>query len=113
VSNLEQSRRSGLVLGTGGGGLSFVEAQYRSWFTEGKGSLFAITGGTHGNLAGELSIALGLRGPSHVVSTGCASSTDALGYAMLLIQGGRADAVIAGGADAPIAPGILRGFERM
>src|SRR5690606_21754327 len=43
VSNLEQSRRSGLVLGTGGGGLSFVEAQYRSWFTEGKGSLFAIT----------------------------------------------------------------------
>ncbi len=113
VADLEMSRRAGLVLGTGGGGLAFVEAQYRSWFTEGKGSLFAITGGTHGNLAGELSIALGLRGPSHVVSTGCASSTDALGYGMLLIQAGRADTVVAGGADAPIAPGILRGFERM
>lgn len=113
VTDLEQSRRCALVLGTGGGGLSFVEEQYRAFFTQGKGSLFTITAGTHGNLAGELSIALELRGPSHVVSTGCASSTDALGYAMLLIQSGRADAVIAGGADAPIAPGILRGFERM
>ena len=78
-----------------------------------KASPFAIVGGTHGNLAGELSIALGLRGPSHVISTGCASSTDALGYAMLLIQSGRADAAVAGGADAPLAPGILRGFEKM
>ena len=112
-SELEVSRRTGLVLGTGGGGLAFVEEQYKSWFTQGKGSIFTITAGTHGNLAGELSIALGLRGPSHVVSTGCASSTDALGYAMLLIQSGRVDAVLAGGADAPIAPGILHGFEKM
>ena len=108
------SRRVGLVLGTGGGGLAFVEEQYKGFFT-GKhgGSPFAITGGTHGNLAGELSIALGLRGPSHVVSTGCASATDALGYALMLIRAGRCDAVVCGGADAPIAPGILRGFERM
>ena len=112
-ADLAVSRRTGLVLGTGGGGLAFVEEQYRSYFTQGRGSVFTITAGTHGNLAGELSIALGLRGPSHVVSTGCASSTDALGYAMLLIQSGRADAVIAGGADAPIAPGILKGFEKM
>ncbi len=110
----ESSRRVGLVLGTGGGGLGFVEEQYKGYFT-GKhgGSPYAITGGTHGNLAGELSIGLGLRGPSHVVSTGCASSTDALGYALMLIRSGRCDSVICGGADAPIAPGILRGFERM
>ena len=113
VSDQEIARRTALVLGTGGGGLSFVEEQYKAWFTQGKGSLFTITAGTHGNLAGELSIALGLRGPSHVVSTGCASSTDALGYAMMLIEAGRADAVIAGGTDAPIAPGILHGFEKM
>ena len=112
--DLEVSRRVGLVLGTGGGGLGFVEEQYKGYFTgRHGGSPFAITGGTHGNLAGELSIALGLRGPSHVVSTGCASSTDALGYAKLLIEAGRCDAVVVGGADAPIMPGILRGFERM
>ena len=112
--DLDRSRRSGLVLGSGGGGLAFVEHQYRGYFTGSRGqSPFAITGGTHGNLAGELSIALGLRGPSHVVSTGCASATDALGYARLLVQTGRCDTVVCGGADAPIAPGILRGFERM
>jgi 3-oxoacyl-[acyl-carrier-protein] synthase II len=108
------SRRVGLVLGSGGGGLAFVEEQYRKFFAGNSGgSPWAITGGTHGNLAGELSIHLGLRGPSHVVSTGCASSTDALGYAKLLIRQGICDAVVCGGADAPIAPGILRGFERM
>ena len=114
VSETESSRRVGLVLGSGGGGLAFVEEQYKGLFTgRHGGSPFAITGGTHGNLAGELSIALGLRGPSHVVSTGCASSTDALGYALMLVRSGRCDAVVCGGADAPIAPGILRGFERM
>ena len=108
------SRRVGLVLGTGGGGLAFVEQQYHALYTGSRGlSPFAITGGTHGNLAGELSIALGLRGPSHVTSTGCASSTDAFGYARLLVRSGMCDAVVVGGADAPIAPGILRAFERM
>ncbi|MEM1012336.1 MAG: beta-ketoacyl-[acyl-carrier-protein] synthase family protein [Planctomycetota bacterium] len=114
VNDEAASRRVGLVLGTGGGGLSFVEEQYARLYTgRGGASPYSITGGTHGNLAGELSIALGLRGPSHVVSTGCASSTDALGYVLMLIRSGRCDAVVCGGADAPIAPGILRGFERM
>ena len=113
VTDVERSRRVGLVLGTGGGGLAFVERQYEGYFLGGKASPFAVVGGTHGNLAGELSITLGLRGPSHVLSTGCASSTDALGYARLLVRAGLCDAVVVGGADAPIAPGILRGFERM
>ena len=113
VGDVETSRRVGLILGTGGGGLAFVEEQYKGFFLGGKASPFAVIGGTHGNLAGELSIALGLRGPSHVVSTGCASSTDALGYAAMQLQCGRADAMVVGGGDAPLAPGILRGFERM
>ncbi len=114
LSDRDVSRRVGLVLGTGGGGLAFVEEQYRGFFTGRHGaSPFAITGGTHGNLAGELSIALGLHGPSHVVSNGCAASTDAVGYAFLLLRSGLCDAVVCGGCDAPIAPGILRAFERM
>src|SRR3989454_1073911 len=55
----------------------------------------------------------GLRGPSHVVTTGCTSSTDALGYAMRQIQSGRLDMVLSGGADAPIALGIVKGFLLM
>jgi 3-oxoacyl-[acyl-carrier-protein] synthase II len=111
--DIERQRAIGVSLGTGGGGLAFVEEQYRTWFTQGKGSLFSITAGTHGNLSSELSIALRLRGPSHLLSTGCTSSTDAIGHAMMLIRAGAVPAMLAGGADAPIAPGILKAFELM
>src|SRR5207247_4920810 len=53
------------------------------------------------------------RGPSHVLSTGCTSSTDAIGYAMMLIRAGAVPAMLAGGADAPISRGILTAFEKM
>jgi 3-oxoacyl-[acyl-carrier-protein] synthase II len=115
TTSLDESRAIGVALGSGGGGLGFVEVQYSALFSSGRGKLspFAITAGTHGNLSSELSIQLGLRGPSHVISTGCTSSTDALGYARYLIRSGLCDVVIAGGADSPIMPGILAGFERM
>jgi 3-oxoacyl-[acyl-carrier-protein] synthase II len=111
--DIDRQRRIGVALGTGGGGLAFVEDQYRTFFTQGHGSLFSITAGTHGNLSSELSIALRLRGPSHVLSTGCTSSTDAIGYAMMLIRTGVVPAMLAGGADAPISRGILTAFEKM
>ena len=111
--DIDQQRGIGVSFGTGGGGLAFVEDQYRAWFTEGKGSLFSITAGTHGNLSSELSIQLHLRGPSHVLSTGCTSSTDALGYAAMLIRAGVVPMMLAGGADAPINTGILVAFEKM
>jgi 3-oxoacyl-[acyl-carrier-protein] synthase II len=111
--DVERQREVGVALGTGGGGLAFVEEQYRTFFAEGTGSLYSITGGTHGNLSSELSIALRLRGPSHVLSTGCTSSTDAIGYAMTLIRTGAVPAMLAGGADAPISKGILTAFEKM
>jgi 3-oxoacyl-[acyl-carrier-protein] synthase II len=111
--DLATQRSIGVALGTGGGGQTFVEEQYRLFHTQGKGSLFSITSGTHGNLSSELSIQLSLRGPSHVLSTGCTSSTDALGYAMLLIRSGIIPMMLAGGADAPISHGILTAFEKL
>lgn len=107
------ARTIGVTLGTGGGGLAFVEDQYKSFFLQGTGSLYSITAGTHGNLSSELSIALGLRGPSHVLSTGCTSSTDAIGHAMMMIRAGMVPMMLAGGADAPISRGILTAFEKM
>jgi 3-oxoacyl-[acyl-carrier-protein] synthase II len=111
--DIAMQRKIGVALGTGGGGLAFVEDQYKTYFTQGTGSLFSITAGTHGNLSSELSIQLRLRGPSHVVSTGCASSSDAIGYATMLIRAGAIPMMLAGGADAPISPGILTAFEKM
>ena len=109
----DASRSIGVALGTGGGGLAFVEEQYKTFFTQGTASLYSITAGTHGNLSSELSIALGLRGPSHVLSTGCTSSSDAIGHAMMMIRAGIIPMMLAGGADAPISVGILTAFEKM
>lgn len=111
--DLETSRSIAVALGSGGGGLAFVEEQYRRYFLDGRPSLFAITAGTHGNLSSELSIQLGLRGTSQLISTGCTSSTDAIGLAIMLIRTGRSRFVLAGGADAPIAPGIIAAFEQL
>jgi 3-oxoacyl-[acyl-carrier-protein] synthase II len=64
-------------------------------------------------VSSEISIALGLRGMSHVLSTGCTSSTDAIGYAAALIRQGEAEVLLTGGADACATPGMIFGFCRM
>ena len=112
---LEERRAFGVVLGTGGGGLAFTEHQYKYLYTDepGSASVYTIPASTHGGLSSELSMAFGLRGLSHVVSTGCTSSTDAIAYAAQHVALGRQDAMLAGGSDAPLAPGILAGFNLM
>jgi 3-oxoacyl-[acyl-carrier-protein] synthase II len=113
--SLEQRRSVGVVLGTGGGGLAFTEQQYSYWFNGSatKASVYTIPASTHGGLSSELSMAFGLRGLSHIVSTGCTSSTDAIAYAAQHIALGRQEIMLSGGVDAPIAPGILAGFNLM
>jgi 3-oxoacyl-[acyl-carrier-protein] synthase II len=76
-------------------------------------SVYTIPTGTIGTLASEVSMRFGFRGLSHIVSTGCTSSTDALGYAFRTIQAGVLKTMIAGGVDSPIAPLIMRGFQLM
>src|SRR5207237_4580649 len=112
---LEQKRRFGVILGSGGGSQEFTEEQYRLFFHQQykQMSLFCVPTGVMGTLSSELSVRFGLSGPSHVVTTGCTSSTDAFGYAMRQIQSGRLDMVLSGGADAPIALGIVKGFLLM
>jgi 3-oxoacyl-[acyl-carrier-protein] synthase II len=112
---LDERRAFGVVLGTGGGGLAFTEQQYQYWYlgSTNKASVYTIPSSTHGGLSSELSMAFGLRGISHVVSTGCTSSTDAIAYAVEHIALGRQELMLSGGVDAPIAPGILAGFNLM
>lgn len=113
--SLEDRQNFGVCLGTGGGGLAFTEKQYGFWFTgeHSKASVYTIPASTHGGLSSELSMAFGLRGLSHVISTGCTSSTDAIFYAAQHVALGRQNLMLAGGVDAPIAPGIIKGFELM
>jgi 3-oxoacyl-[acyl-carrier-protein] synthase II len=112
---LEEKRRFGVILGSGGGSQEFTEEQYRLFFHQQykSMSLFCVPTGVMGTLSSELSVRFGLRGSSHVVTTGCTSSTDAFGYSLRQIQSGRLDMVLSGGADAPIALGIVKGFILM
>jgi len=111
----EELRRVGVLVGSGGGSAEFVEEQYRRYYREDgrQMSVYGVPTATIGTLASEFSMRFGFRGPSHVVSTGCTSSTDALGYACQHIASGNLDMMVAGGVDAPIAPLIIRGFVMM
>jgi 3-oxoacyl-[acyl-carrier-protein] synthase II len=113
--NLQAKRRVGVVLGTGGGAQDFSEHQYRLWLSGrvAEASLFAIPSGTIGTMSSEISMRFGFRGLSHVISTGCTSSTDALGYAMREIRAGGLPLMLVGGVDSPILEGVIRGFQLM
>ena len=111
----EELRQIGVIVGSGGGSQDFTEEQYRLYYTghQKQCSVYTIPTSTIGTLASEVSMRFGFRGLSHIVSTGCTSSTDALGYALRHIQVGMMDTMVVGGVDAPLAPLILRGFQLM
>ena len=111
----EQLRGIGVIVGSGGGSQEFSEEQYRLYYAGliKQCSVYTIPTGTIGTLSSEISMRFGFRGMSHVVSTGCTSSTDAIGYAYRNIQAGVLDTFLTGGVDAPIAPLIVRGFMLM
>jgi len=102
----DELRGIGVMVGSGGGSQDFSEEQYRLYYTghQKQCSVYTIPTGTIGTLASEVSMRFGFRGLSHIVSTGCTSSTDAMGYAFRHIRGGVLNTIIAGGVDSPIAP---------
>ena len=106
---------AGVLIGSGGGGIDIGEKQYEDFFTTGGRHVtpYAIAVGICGMVSSEISISLGLRGMSHVLSCGCTSSTDAIGYATSLIRSGEYDAILSGGTDGCVLPGMIFGFSRM
>src|SRR5215470_2688015 len=106
---------AGVIIGSGGGGIDVGERQYYDFFVEHgrKVTPYAIPISIVGMMSSEVSISLRLHGVSHVLSCGCTSSTDAVGYAAALIRSGEADVVLSGGADACVTPGMIFGFSRM
>jgi 3-oxoacyl-[acyl-carrier-protein] synthase II len=111
--SLAEQRQIGVILGSGGGAQEFSEEQYRLWHSGHvkQVSLFCIPSGTMGTISSEVSMRFGFRGYSHVVTAGCTSSSDALGYAYQHIQAGVQPMFLVGGVDAPITPGIVKGYS--
>ncbi|MBW8713327.1 MAG: beta-ketoacyl synthase, partial [Acidobacteria bacterium] len=106
---------AGVLVGSGAGGIDVAERQYFEFFTDGwkRVTPYAIPVSIVGMISSEISIALELHGISHVLSTGCTSSTDAISYAASLIRAGDADVILSGGADACVTPGMIFGFSKM
>src|SRR5690349_23328109 len=85
---------AGVLVGSGAGGIDVAERQFFEFFNDGKRvTPYAIPVSIVGMMSSEISIALELHGISHVLSTGCTSSTDAISYAAALIRAGDADVI--------------------
>ncbi len=106
---------AGVLVGSGAGGIDVAERQYYEFFHDGwkRVTPYAIPVSIVGMISSEISIALELHGISHVVSTGCTSSTDAIAYASSMIRAGEAEVILSGGADACVTPGMIFGFSKM
>ena len=112
---LEVRQNIGVVIGSGAGAIDFAERQYEAYYRGGirRVNPFAISSSVVGMVSSELSIRFGFSGPSHVLSNGCTSSTDALGYALHALRRGELPLVLTGGAEACITLGMMEGFCRM
>jgi 3-oxoacyl-[acyl-carrier-protein] synthase II len=107
--------RSGVILGSGIGGLHEIETQVERLLHKGpdKVSAFTIPKLMLNAASGQLSIEFGLRGPNFAVATACASATNAMGDAFKAIQYDEADVVITGGTEAAVTPMGISGFANM
>jgi len=109
------SERFGVVLGSGIGGMETLEEQSRKLFEKGpkRVSPLFIPMMISNIGSGQVSIALGAKGPNQTVVTACASATNAIGEAFRMIQNSDADIMITGGTEASITPLSIAGFVSM
>src|SRR5881392_411292 len=107
--------RIGVYWGTGLGGANTLEATYRQvyganeWRVRPLTVVMAMSNAAGSNVA----VRHGLRGPFANFATACSSSAMALGEAMRTIQAGRADVIVAGGAEALLTPGTLAAWQAL
>jgi 3-oxoacyl-[acyl-carrier-protein] synthase II len=109
----DKPERVAIVMGSGIGGLSTWEREYRILHERGPGrvSPFLITMMVPNMAAGQLAIMLGATGPSQCPVLACATGAEATAEGLELIRRGDADVVIAGSAEAPITPLSMAGFS--
>lgn len=110
----DNRQRIGVILGTGVGGIQTLVTQDHILHEKGarRVSPFSITMIMPNGAAGMIAIDHGIQGPTHTISTACASGNDAIGNAYYLIRSGLIDASLAGGTESILANVALAGFER-
>lgn len=111
----DERDRAGIAFGSGMGGVVTQDERYKRFYVDGAARVhpFSIPRMMNNAAAAQMSMRFGLRGPALAMATACAASSHAIGEAAEMIRSGRADVMLAGGADAPIAPGVIRCWEAM
>ena len=113
--NLENTdlKKVGVIIASGIGGISTLDAQATVLNERGpkRISPFLIPMMLPDMASGQISMALGTQGPNFCVVSSCSSGAEALGNAWKLINNDEAEIVIAGGAEAPICPLAVAGFN--
>lgn len=112
VINEENAARVGVWIGSGIGGMETFEQQFETFLKRGyrRVSPFFVPMLIPDMAAGQVSIMLGARGVNSCTVTACATGTNSIGDAFKVIQRGDADAMVSGGAEAPITRMSVAGF---
>lgn len=107
--------RFGVIIGTGLGGAETQDAAYRRLYKDGLSRLppMSIPMSMYNAASSAVSAQFGAKGLSYSIVSACASSAHAIGTAYDAIRNDQADVMLAGGADAPLAVGIIRGWEAL
>lgn len=107
--------RIGVIYGSGIGGMSTYDTQFRNYMQGGPGRIspFFIPMLIPDIACGYISIRHGLKGPNYATVSACATASHAIGDAFRIIQYGDADVMVCGGSEAPITPMGLGGFNSM
>ncbi|ANP35091.1 beta-ACP synthase [Phaeobacter gallaeciensis] len=107
------SAKSGVVLGTAGGGVSTWDDNYRSVYEDGKNRVhpFVVPKLMNNAAASHVSMEFNLKGPSFTVSTACASSNHAMAQAFQLVRSGMAPAMVTGGSESMLCFGGVKAWE--
>ena len=111
----EERNEAGCFIGVGLGGLFTLEKTKQTLMEKGpqKISPYSIPGIIANLAAGQVSMAHGLRGPSYCTTSACSSGAHAIGEAFEWLRRGRAQVMVAGGAEATVTPVGIGGFEAM
>jgi len=114
-STLPDPGRTGVLIGSGIGGIWTFEEQCRISIEKGykRVSPFFVPMFIPDIASGLISIRYGAMGPNYCTVSACASSAHALGESFRLVQNGDADMMIAGGAEAAVTPLAIAGFANM
>jgi nodulation protein E len=109
------SVRTAAIIGTGVGGQTTLDEAYRRVYLEKKTRLFplSIPKLMANAPASQISMMFGIRGPTFVVASACASATHAIGLAFQMVRSGAVDCAVTGGTDACVTFGTVRGWEAM